>query len=48
MPPRSRGLSFYENDVETALEAWEPAQLRLGRRLEEHGRALGDGSQFGR
>ena len=35
-------------DVATALEAWEPAQLRLGRRLEEHGRALGDGSQFGR
>ncbi len=44
----AESLSFYRDDVAAALEAWEPAQLRLGRRLEEHGRALGDGSQFGR
>ena len=41
-------LSRHGNGVEAALKAWEPAQLRLGRRLEEHGRVLGDGSQFGR
>ena len=44
----AESLSLYGDDVQAALEAWEPAQLRLGRRLEEHGRALGDGSQFGR
>ena len=44
----AESLSFYGDDVEAALEAWEPAQIRLGRRLEEDGRALGDGSQFGR
>ena len=44
----AESLSFHGDDVEAALEAWEPAQLRLGRRLEMHGRALGDGSQFGR
>ena len=35
------------NDVATALEEWEPAQLELGRHLEERGKALGDRSQFG-
>ena len=40
-------LSAHGDDVPAALKIWEPAQLRLGRRLEEHGRALGDGSQFG-
>lgn len=44
----AESLSFYGDDVAAVLKAWEPAQLRLGRRLEEHGRALGDGSQFGR
>ena len=44
----AESLSFHKNDLATALKAWEPAQLRLGRRLEEHGRSLGDGSQFGR
>ena len=44
----AESLSRHGDDVEAALEAWELAQLRLGRRLEEHGRALGDGSQFGR
>ena len=44
----AESLRFHGDKVEAALGAWEPAQLRLGRRLEEHGRALGDGSQFGR
>ena len=44
----AESLSFHGDDVEAALKAWEPAQIRLGRHLEEHGRALGDGSQFGR
>ena len=44
----AESLSLHGDDVPAALEAWEPAQIRLGRRLEEHGRALGDGSQFGR
>jgi len=34
-------------DVPAALRRWEPGQLALGRRLEAHGRALGDRSQFG-
>lgn len=41
-------LSNHRSDVVAALKAWEPAQLELGRRLEGHGKALGDRSQFGR
>ena len=43
----AESLGSHGDDVAAALRDWEPAQLRLGRRLEEHGRALGDGSQFG-
>ncbi|CAA9480226.1 MAG: 2-polyprenyl-6-methoxyphenol hydroxylase and related FAD-dependent oxidoreductases, partial [uncultured Rubrobacteraceae bacterium] len=43
----AESLGSHGDEVAAALKAWEPAQLRLGRRLEEHGRALGDGSQFG-
>ena len=43
----AESLGSHGNDVAAALRDWEPAQLRLGRWLEEHGRALGDGSQFG-
>ena len=44
----AESLSSQGDGVAAALKAWEPAQIRLGRRLEAHGRALGDGSQFGR
>ena len=34
------------NDVAAALKAWEPEQLQFGRRIEKHGKALGNSSQF--
>jgi hypothetical protein len=34
--------------VVEALRQWEPEQLALGQHLREHGRRLGDRSQFGR
>ncbi len=40
-------LTAVEGDVVEALRRWEPDQLALGRRLREHGRQLGDRSQFG-
>ena len=43
----AESLGSHGDEVAAALKSWEPGQLRLGRRLEEHGRALGDGSQFG-
>jgi hypothetical protein len=36
----------HSDDVEAALAAWEPSQLYLGQRLEAHGQALGNRSQF--
>ena len=44
----SESLRGHGSDVAAALKTWEPAQLRLGNRLKEHGKALGDGSQFDR
>jgi len=44
----SETLRGHGSDVAVALKAWEPAQLRLGKRLEEHGKSLGDSSQFDR
>ncbi len=35
-----------EYDVPTALQAWEPEQLALGRQLLERTREMGDRSQF--
>ena len=39
-------LQHHSDDVEAALAAWEPSQLYLGQRLEAHGQALGNRSQF--
>ena len=41
-------LESSNGDVGEALRRWEPGQLDLGRRLREHGKRLGDRSQFGR
>lgn len=35
-------------DVVEALRRWEPDQLEIGNRLREHGKRLGERSQFGR
>ncbi|MDQ4063889.1 MAG: hypothetical protein M3122_08400, partial [Actinomycetota bacterium] len=43
----AESLHLHGNDVAAALKTWEPAQLRLGRRLAEYGKSLGDSSQFG-
>ncbi|CAA9459340.1 MAG: 2-polyprenyl-6-methoxyphenol hydroxylase and related FAD-dependent oxidoreductases [uncultured Rubrobacteraceae bacterium] len=43
----AESLRRHGNDVAAALKFWEPAQLRLGRQLEEYGKSLGDSSQFG-
>jgi len=44
----AESLRRHGNDVAVALKTWDPEQLRLGRRLEEYGKSLGDNSQFGR
>jgi hypothetical protein len=44
----SESLRGHGSNVAAALKTWEPAQLRLGKRLEEHGKSLGDSSQFDR
>lgn len=44
----AESLRLHGNDVAAALKSWEPAQLRLGRRLAEYGKSLGDSSQFDR
>jgi len=41
-------LSAVEGDVIETLWRWEPEQLALGQQLREHGKRLGDRSQFGR
>jgi 2-polyprenyl-6-methoxyphenol hydroxylase-like FAD-dependent oxidoreductase len=41
------GLSVVEGDVVETLRRWEPDQLALGQQLREHGKRLGDRSQFG-
>ncbi len=40
-------IERFGRDVEGALRAWEPAQLRMGFSLREQGMALGNRSQFG-
>jgi 2-polyprenyl-6-methoxyphenol hydroxylase-like FAD-dependent oxidoreductase len=40
-------LSVGEGDVVEILRRWEPDQLALGQQLREHGKRLGDRSQFG-
>jgi 2-polyprenyl-6-methoxyphenol hydroxylase-like FAD-dependent oxidoreductase len=40
-------LSVVEGDVVETLRRWEPDQLALGQQLREHGKRLGDRSQFG-
>jgi 2-polyprenyl-6-methoxyphenol hydroxylase-like FAD-dependent oxidoreductase len=37
---------MHPNDLNAALEAWEPHQLAYGQYLERHGMALGNRSQF--
>lgn len=44
----AESLESSDGDVAEALGRWEPGQLDLGRRLREHGKRLGDRSQFGR
>ncbi|MDB5384875.1 MAG: dhpH [Planctomycetaceae bacterium] len=41
-------LTMAKGDVIEALQAWEPDQLEMGRRLRIHGQRLGNRSQFGR
>jgi 2-polyprenyl-6-methoxyphenol hydroxylase-like FAD-dependent oxidoreductase len=41
-------LSAAPSDVVETLRRWEPDQLALGQQLREHGKRLGDLSQFGR
>jgi len=41
-------LVAVEGDVIETLRRWEPEQLALGQQLREHGKRLGDRSQFGR
>jgi 2-polyprenyl-6-methoxyphenol hydroxylase-like FAD-dependent oxidoreductase len=41
-----RALEAFPNDIDSALEEWEPDQLALGRHLERGGKALGNRSQF--
>lgn len=43
-----QAIKAYGRDVEGALRAWEPAQLRLGESLKQQGQMLGNRSQFGR
>jgi 2,6-dihydroxypyridine 3-monooxygenase len=43
----ARCLAASEGDVDAALAAWEPGQLKLGGRLLARARDMGDRSQFG-
>jgi 2-polyprenyl-6-methoxyphenol hydroxylase-like FAD-dependent oxidoreductase len=40
-------LQASDGDVVEALRRWEPDQLEIGNRLREHGKRLGERSQFG-
>jgi len=41
-----KSLRSYPDDLDQALQDWEPDQLDLGRHLERSGKALGNRSQF--
>lgn len=43
----AQAVAQYGHDIEAALRAWEPAQLRMGKSLKMQGMALGNRSQFG-
>jgi 2-polyprenyl-6-methoxyphenol hydroxylase-like FAD-dependent oxidoreductase len=42
----AESLYEFKGDVPSALQAWEPAQMRLGYALERQGKTLGHRSQF--
>ena len=44
----AQSVRWHGSDIVAALKVWEPAQLRLGKRLETYGKSLGNNSQFGR
>ncbi len=44
----AKSVRSHRGDVVAALKEWEPEQLELGKRLKDHGKTLGDCSQFDR